>query len=366
MNKNSISQKEIYTNRIVSSKEFIKQFTPEVWLIDDILPSIEFGEIFGASGSRKTFIALDMGTCIHNGLSWHGHDTAKGNVLYVCGEAQNGVRKRLGAFAKHYHVEECMHILPTSIDMMLEDSLQQLAKDIEAFDGNYSFIIIDTLNANFTGSEDDAGDFALMKANLQKYLGRTSRLIMWIHHTGNSEGDRGRGSSARFAGIDVSIQVKKSEKFSTLINRKQKEADMFKNLSFSFEHVDTGFCEENGTPLFSLVPLINTGVIANTVHIPKYNEEICKGIRLAIKENKTVEAPKEFEKMFNLRHGENRCIKLQIAKEYAYKMFDHKNKTQAFNRWLESARKANICYFYDDFILLANDAKLTYPTKNTT
>ena len=358
----NISQPQLPTletpNRIISSNDFMQQFKNEVWLIKPIIPSTELGELFGASGSRKTFMALDIGTCVHNGLEWHGHEVTQGNVLYVCGEGINGVRKRLSAFKNHYGVEEVMKILPTTIDMMKEDSMQQLQKDIEDTGLDFTLIIIDTLNGNFSGSEDSADDFAVMKKNLQKYICKDTRMVSWVHHTGNQEGKRGRGTSARYAGVDVSIQVTKDEKYTTLSNTKQKDAEEFQPLTFSFKSVPTDFVEEDGAVLYSIVPIFEKGMVKKAeVKLPKFNEEICKGIRLAVKDNKAVLPTKKFEEMFNLRTGENRVVPISDARKYAYKMFDDDHKSQAFSRWLKIAQKIAHCYFYDDHIILANDAK---------
>ncbi len=346
--------------RIISSNDFMSQFKSEVWLIKPIIPSTELGEMFGASGSRKTFMALDIGTCVHNGIDWHGHEVTKGSVLYICGEGVNGVRKRLSAFKNHYGVDEVMKILPTTIDMMKEDSMQMLKDDIESIGISFSLIIIDTLNGNFSGSEDSADDFAVMKKNLQKYICNDTRMITWVHHTGNQEGKRGRGTSARYAGVDVSMQITKDEKFTTLTNTKQKDAEEFTPLTFSFKSIATDFAEDDGDILYSIVPILEKGMIKKpAIKTPAYNEEICKGIRLAIKDNKTESPTKEFEEMYKLRPDENRVIHISEVKKYAYKMFEHDNKTQVFSRWLKGAQKANICYFYDNFIILTNDAKLT-------
>jgi len=360
---NILQQEQLPTlespSRIISSKDFMNGFKEEVWRIKGFMPSGELGEIFGASASRKTFLALDIATCVHNGIEWHGMEVTKCNVLYVCGEGKNGVRKRISAFSNHYNVEEAMHILPTTIDMKMEDSMQLLAKDIKDIKGNYGLVIIDTLNANTSGAEDSADDFASMKRNLEKYLVKDGRMVAWVHHTGNVEGTRSRGTSARYAGVDWSVQVKKDEKFSSITCRKMKEAEDFDPLTFSFDSVATNMCEEDGSVLFSIVPKIEKGaVIKKAVAHAKYNDEICKGIRLALKEGKGVLPTEDFEKMFDLRSGGSRVLHIDTAREYAYKMYEDERKSQAFNRWLKSAQKSAHAFFYDAHILLSNDAKL--------
>ncbi len=367
----NLSEEELYANQhyfpsIIDSKTFIRDFHTDTWLIKDYIPSSELSEMFGASGSRKTFIALDMATCVHNGLDWHGIPVTQGEVLYVCGEGVNGVRKRLSAFERHYNVETTMDILPTSIDMMDERGMKELAMIIRLLKKEYAWIIIDTLNANFSGAENSADDFAIMKKNLKSTIVTedTNRMVTWIHHTGKMGGDTSRGTSARYAGVDMSLQVEKQDKYSSIRCRKMKEADEFEALTFSFKAVETEFVDDELKPMYSLVPILEEDRKAvASFKPPAYHEDIVRGIRLAYKDGKAVLPTETFEKRFDLVPGENRVVSVETAKEYAYKEFENSNKTSAFNRWLEKAKTVSICYFYDDFILLTADAKISKVSK---
>jgi protein translocase SecG subunit len=41
------------------------------------------GSLFGASGSGKSFVALDMAAAIAQGIPWRDHRTVKGRVLII-------------------------------------------------------------------------------------------------------------------------------------------------------------------------------------------------------------------------------------------------------------------------------------------
>lgn len=323
-------------SRIIPSSKFIKQYKNAKWLIKGVLPNAELGELFGASMSRKTFMVLDIGTCIHNGINWHGHTTYKSNVLYVVGEGVNGVRNRLSAFANQYEVDECMDILPTSVDMISSKGMEELSKDIELLKKDYGLIIVDTLNGNSSGDEDSAKDFALMKKNLQNTIAKEDRLIMWVHHTGNSEGNRGRGSSARFAGIDVSIKVTATEKISILSNTKQKDAELFKDMEFSFESIKTGFVDEEMHPMYSLVPKFDGYLTKeNSEKSFKNNDGMMSIIKEIINDQK-FEIVDEVNDIIKIEKSELRTM----SKETIFK--GQKNYRTPLNRWYKDALKHNV------------------------
>ena len=60
---------------------------PGGWLIKGVLPVADVIVLFGASGSGKSFVALDMAASIARGVPWRERRTAKGRVLVIAAEA---------------------------------------------------------------------------------------------------------------------------------------------------------------------------------------------------------------------------------------------------------------------------------------
>ena len=50
------------------------------------LPERSFTMMYGAPGTGKSFLAIDMALSVANGLPWHGYETKQGAVLYIAGE----------------------------------------------------------------------------------------------------------------------------------------------------------------------------------------------------------------------------------------------------------------------------------------
>jgi RecA-family ATPase len=76
------------------------------WLIKGVLPAADIVTIFGASGSGKSFIVLEMAACIALGTPWRGRRVKKGRVVVIAAEGSGSYGKRIKALAQHMGVSE--------------------------------------------------------------------------------------------------------------------------------------------------------------------------------------------------------------------------------------------------------------------
>ena len=67
------------------------------WLIDGVIPAGSINWMVASPESFKTFIALDMATCVASGRPWHGRTTDDAVVLYLAGEGGNDIHVRRAA-----------------------------------------------------------------------------------------------------------------------------------------------------------------------------------------------------------------------------------------------------------------------------
>jgi putative DNA primase/helicase len=74
--------------------EEIKFSSPLEWLVKKLLPRRGVAAIYGASGSAKTFVLLDLCFHIALGWPWRGRRVAQTPVVYVAAEGAGGVPKR--------------------------------------------------------------------------------------------------------------------------------------------------------------------------------------------------------------------------------------------------------------------------------
>lgn len=55
------------------------------WLIKGILEAGTLSGMFGASGSGKSFTAIDLALCVASGKFFHEYKVTQGGVVYFCG-----------------------------------------------------------------------------------------------------------------------------------------------------------------------------------------------------------------------------------------------------------------------------------------
>ncbi|MBY7865208.1 helicase RepA family protein [Vibrio fluvialis] len=232
------------------------------WLVKGFISKRSFGVVFGKSGSRKSFITIDMSCAIASGASWQHRRTQAGAVVYIAAEGQVGMTRRVKAWEKaNSRKVDNLYILGHSIIMSSSSSRNDLInsiKDIE--DKNrvkVELIVLDTLARNFDGDENssDAMGKFIHGCDLVKEAINTS--ILCVHHSGKDASKGGRGSSALTAACDFEFQVTHDSKtgLTTLINTKQKDAEEAAGLVFEFQPVDLDIKCEEGEPITSLALL---------------------------------------------------------------------------------------------------------------
>lgn len=75
----------------------LKKASETKWLIDGVIPSGSINWLVAPPQSCKTFVALDMATCIASGRPWHGRETDGAVVLYLAAEGGNDIHVRRAA-----------------------------------------------------------------------------------------------------------------------------------------------------------------------------------------------------------------------------------------------------------------------------
>ncbi|MDP3478147.1 MAG: AAA family ATPase [Desulfoprunum sp.] len=247
--------------KLVPAHEVIKNVKSIEWLVGDIIERHSFAELFGDSGTYKSFVALDIALCVATGTPFHGRPVTQGPVVIVIGEGLHGYGRRLAAWQKHHGIDLADY--PVFVSSMaaqfLDDEsaaeVESAIAEVEKIHGKVELVLIDTLNRNFgPGDENGSKDMTQFIAALDRRIGNdVTRLI--IHHTGHSNKERARGSYVLPAALDCEIQVSKKGGTITLINTKQKDAPEF--LPINFETVSINL-DENGigdllNPVTSLV-----------------------------------------------------------------------------------------------------------------
>ncbi len=180
---------------------------PPSYHIQGVLPEAALVVIYGAPGSGKTFLALDLALSVARGEAWCGRKTKQGTVVYIAAEDAHGVRMRARAYAQTHGVESLpFFLLDAAPNFRSRDDVTQVAKSVAAL-GPVRLVIVDTWARVLAGDENsaqDVGEAVDLSARLHRATGAT---IVVIHHTGKDSTRGARGSTALLGACDCEIEV---------------------------------------------------------------------------------------------------------------------------------------------------------------
>ena len=223
------------------------QNEPEVeWMVEDLIMARSQCAIYGASGSTKSFLALDMGMHLALGKDWFNYKVYKPvPVLYVACEGGGGFINRINGWIKSHKLQKPKYFLVDKSVIYPDDK-----KSIENFIGFYKqkgfrdgMIFIDTLNANASASglDENGKDMGVITDAFKKIALSLDSAYDVIHHTGKDETKGMRGNSSLYASLDTVIYVKQKHQgsYSWEID-KQREGVTGTKYSYTTEIVETG------------------------------------------------------------------------------------------------------------------------------
>lgn len=217
---------------------------PGGWRIKNVLPDRGLAVLFGASGSGKTFVAIDMAYAIARGVAWRGNRTARGRVLIVAAEGGKGMSKRLKAYADHYGIdpnEVDIGLLVVPPNFLLSEDVTDLAGAIAA-SGGADVIIVDTMAQVTPGAnENSSEDVGLALGNARALEDATEALIVMVDHSGKDASKGVRGWSGKRAAADAELEVLKYENGARELRiTKMKDGDDGLKWGFRLETVVVG------------------------------------------------------------------------------------------------------------------------------
>ena len=197
---------------LTRGSSFIDEPSPTKWIIKEWLAAHCVAMIFGPSGAGKSFIALDMACSIAAGIPWQGIKTKPGVVVYLAGEGNYGIRKRIASWAIEHDTKQLDNLLVSNkpVDLDAPSAAAHVINLVRSItQEQISLLIVDTVNNHMSGDENAAKDVRAMVNSCSTAASALGATTVFIHHTGVSETAQGRerGSSAWRGGLDFSIYV---------------------------------------------------------------------------------------------------------------------------------------------------------------
>ncbi len=230
-------------------KDLITDIREPEWIIEDVCEKDSVIDIYGAPKTGKSFVAVDMALSVSLGLKWHNFNTEQHPVIYLAGEGQRGIARRISAWQQFYGHDVFKSELFVSdrgirfLDQKDHQELIEHISDVQDEMGDIGFIVIDTLARNFgAGNENSTEDMNLFIERVDALKNIFGCCIALIHHTGHMSSGRARGSSVLPAAVDAEFSVKRKDENDQMIvefaQTLVKDGKNIKPMYFAFKEVE--------------------------------------------------------------------------------------------------------------------------------
>ena len=244
---------------------------PIRWLVRGVLPTEGIGALYGASGSGKSFLALDMLAAVARGGDWFGCRSKPVPVLYLGLEGEAGIAQRVKAHQKkNGPLPGNFRVMLQSLDIRLAADRADLVLAARAAGCTGGVCCIDTLNRAAPGAdENDAAAMGAIIGAAKALQAALGGLVLLVHHTGKDASKGLRGHSSLHAALDVAIEVSREGDRRAWKLAKSKDGADDDAHPFSLNVVELGV-DEDGEPITSCVvaPEENQGDAVRGARIP--------------------------------------------------------------------------------------------------
>ncbi len=225
------------------------------WLVRGVLPASGLSAVYGASGSGKTFLTLDLCAAVAEGREWFGRKVKAAPVVYCCLEGEAGLRQRIEAW-QEYHGRTFpagIRFVATSLDLRSTVDRVELAEAAQVTGMTGGLLVVDTLNRAAPGADENAskdmGGVIEGAKELQSMLGG---IVLAVHHSGKDSNQGLRGHSSLRAALDAAIEVQCAGGARSWSVDKAKDGADGIGCPFRLESVPVGE-HEDGEPITSCV-----------------------------------------------------------------------------------------------------------------
>lgn len=231
----------------------VMSLPPLQWLVRGVLPATGLACIYGASGSGKSFLALDLCAAIAAGVAWFDCRVKAVPVIYVALEGEAGFSQRVNAWQLHHgqSMPPALHFIMQGFDLRHAGDVAAIAAAVTAAGCAGGVLVIDTLNRAAGGADEnssrDMGELIDACKRLQSEL---SGLVILVHHSGKDASKGLRGHSSLYAALDAAIEVTRNGERREWTVEKAKDGRDGERRAFKLRVVEIDM-DDDGEPLTS-------------------------------------------------------------------------------------------------------------------
>lgn len=237
-------------------------------LVRGLFPQVGTTCLYGAPGTGKSFVALDVVLSVAAGLDVLGRRSLQGAAVYLSTEGSSGLRARAIAWALARGIdisnlpvaliEEPRRLREPGVVATLIDRIKRL----EASSGvPCRFICIDTLSQCLFGEENGQEAMAEFTGEMTRIAKAIGTQVCVVHHTGKDKTKGPRGSSVIVGNFDTLLALSEGDCEGHLVLSADKQKNDNKAaLSIMLERVRCGVDSE-GETVYSLAVSDDSGAL---------------------------------------------------------------------------------------------------------
>jgi hypothetical protein len=229
-------------------------------IIPGIISEGQTGLFPGPPGSGKSFVIIDWLARVAKGLDFLDQPVMHGGVVYVTGEGQGGLAKRISALITELNLEATapfiyMHRMPHLLDQQqVLDFIAALKLRTANWTVPVRLIAMDTLNrALVGGSEIDGKDIGKLLDADSQIKRAFNCATMFAHHPGKAEGNDTRGHSSLHGDTDVNGIFSGSTGIRSIKIKKSKDGEDGGVFGYSLRQIHLGTHKKSGKPVTTCV-----------------------------------------------------------------------------------------------------------------
>jgi putative DNA primase/helicase len=184
--------------------------TPLSWLVRGVLPATGLACVYGASGSGKSFLSLDLAAAVSSGTDWFNCRAMCAPVVYAALEGEAGFTQRVKAWQMHHGTElpQTLRFVMQPFDLRKPADIDELADAVAKSGSASGLVVIDTLNRAASGAdENSSADMGLIIEAAKALQAKLGGLVLLVHHSGKDQSKGLRGHSSLHAALDAAIEV---------------------------------------------------------------------------------------------------------------------------------------------------------------